>query len=1401
MKESRLTLTSQPRSGAVPRSHALFLPSHAPARVGISLLSALTVSGLMAMSAFSQSITPAADGTGTLVTVAGQTYHIEGGTQAGTNLFHSFQAFGLSSGEVANFLSNPTVVNILGRVTGGDPSIINGLIQVTGANSNLYLTNPAGLVFGAGASLNVNGDFVATTADRIGFEGGWFNAAGANNYATLVGTPNQFAFASQQPGAILNFGDLTTKGNVSLVGGTVLNQGKVVSTAGDVTIAAVPGERLVKVSQKGMLLSLEIPTTALTADIKPTDLPTLLTGSGATIGELPQDGDVVIAGEVQGEQVDLYAAGTVTPTDADLIQGDTRVIRFSEAGEDPDQAIFIDARADNPKALLFGAEAGTVAQIIARDENGVSVISEQLAVISESVGQLDSVAIVAEGNMGDVWLGNQWVRSENIANYRAQLQQWGDALTDNADLLLYSCFTALGATGEALVASIAQFTGADVAASVNATGSANYKADWTLETTVGEVEAANPFTTETLANWEGKLAIRTVDKTSSSGARSLRDALTDRAGGFGVPLAAGDTITFSLPNSNPIQLNRSIVWSTDNITIDGTDTSGANVTVDARGRDRIFEINANNATLENLTLQNGSISGSGGGILHTGNGLLTLDNATITNNVATVSGGGIYSANGNVTIHNSTITQNSVVGVSGDGGGLLSLSGDITLTNSTVANNSAADRGGGIRAFDGNVLLDQSNILSNSANGGGGIFSGGSGSSPTNGIVTLTDSTVAGNWSVSQGGGIASGGALTLTRSTVASNVSQGNGGGLYTFNGDITLTDATISSNAAHSSGGGLFAGGAIVTTNATIAFNVADADGDNVGDGGGVFLSSLQNHTLINTIIANNVDPGGQAADMQGDLSTSMVSHSLIQDTQGITGQVLSDGVNGNIIGQDPLLGPLADNGQSTLTHSLLPGSPAIGAGNPNPSPSPSPAPNPNPKSNPTGSVNIGAFNGVSITKSLKPTDSSTIANLDQAVDSAPESLQPSIFHDRLNQFFSNNQICAAIETIDRYHTQTLQQHLGQAVADRSLSCLEMQQQLPQDALMLSVVAQTDQLHLITVTAEGDPIHYRVPISQERVRTAVVELQQALTNPVLRKSDRFLASAQQLYQWLIEPVQSVLQAQGIGHILFNLDEGLQAIPLAALHNGEQFLIETYQTSLIPSLSLTPTHRPNLQDASVLALGIDVFNRIEPLPAVPLELAGIQQQFPKTLNLANEQVTVARLQQELQTTPRQIVHLATHGRFRPGQAADSFIRFWNDERLDLQRLQEMGWSESMVELLVLSSCQTALGDPAVEYGFAGLAVQAQVRSAIAGLWGANDTATMALMREFYRQLSLGQPKGEALRQAQLALLNGTVRLENKQLIEVEKNISLPQSLQGVDDYTFWHPYYWSAFTLIGNPW
>ncbi|HEY9711648.1 MAG TPA: filamentous hemagglutinin N-terminal domain-containing protein, partial [Oculatellaceae cyanobacterium] len=284
--------------------------------------------------AIAQPITPTADGTNTIVTPDGNRFDISGGTLSkdGANLFQSFQKFGLNAEQTANFLSHPEIRNILGRVTGGEASLINGLIQVTGGNSNLFLMNPAGIIFGTNARLNVPADFFATTATGIGFaENNWFNAFGSNDYANLIGTPSQFAFDLSQPANLVNAGNLTVSPgkNLTLLGGSTINTGQLTAPSGTITVAAVSGENVVRITQTGHLLSLEIkpPRTneGQQLPITPLDLPTLLTGTAGNLdtGLIP----------TSQHTVQLTNGVTVSPEGGTAIVSGTLNASTSTAGQ------------------------------------------------------------------------------------------------------------------------------------------------------------------------------------------------------------------------------------------------------------------------------------------------------------------------------------------------------------------------------------------------------------------------------------------------------------------------------------------------------------------------------------------------------------------------------------------------------------------------------------------------------------------------------------------------------------------------------------------------------------------------------------------------------------------------------------------------------------------------------------------------------------------------------------------------------------------------------------------------------------------------------------------------------------------------------------------------------------
>ena len=175
-------------------------------------------------------------------------------------------------------------------------------------------------------------------------------------------------------------------------------------------------------------------------------------------------------------------------------------------------------------------------------------------------------------------------------------------------------------------------------------------------------------------------------------------------------------------------------------------------------------------------------------------------------------------------------------------------------------------------------------------------------------------------------------------------------------------------------------------------------------------------------------------------------------------------------------------------------------------------------------------------------------------------------------------------------------------------------------------------------------------------------------------------------------------------------------------------------------------------------------------------------------------------LQAQRQQRPYGIIHLSTHGKFSPGALSKSYIQFF-DGKLQLDQLRKLGWNDPPVELVTLSACQTALGNREAELGFAGLAVLAGTKSALASLWQVGDEATTGLMVEFYQQLQTAPTKVEALRQAQLAMINGQVLIEANQLRWTGGSIRLPPALLSEVTATLSHPFHWAAFTLVGSPW
>jgi CHAT domain-containing protein len=338
-----------------------------------------------------------------------------------------------------------------------------------------------------------------------------------------------------------------------------------------------------------------------------------------------------------------------------------------------------------------------------------------------------------------------------------------------------------------------------------------------------------------------------------------------------------------------------------------------------------------------------------------------------------------------------------------------------------------------------------------------------------------------------------------------------------------------------------------------------------------------------------------------------------------------------------------------------------------------------------------------------------------------------------------------------------------------------------------------------LLLVPPQGKPIHRRIKAADKTNLTQTIQtFRNGLTNSE-SQPDEYLPAAQKLHQWLIDPIDADLRANNIDTLLFCMGTGLRSLPMAALHDGKKFLVERYNLALIPAFNLLD-HRPSkLAGSQLLAMGASEFQAQQPLPAVPLELTSIAQSWPGR-SLLNRDFTLENLTLERSRTAFGIIHLATHADISAQSAQDSYLQFW-DRPFLLTNMRGLNFRSPLVELLVLSACRTALGNAQAELGFAGLAVQSGAKAAIASLWAVSDSGSLVLMSEFYRALKTAPIKAEALGQAQRSMLRRQVTLKTAVLDRQRSSTPLPEALAQFKNSDLSHPYYWAAFSLIGNPW
>ncbi len=341
---------------------------------------------------------------------------------------------------------------------------------------------------------------------------------------------------------------------------------------------------------------------------------------------------------------------------------------------------------------------------------------------------------------------------------------------------------------------------------------------------------------------------------------------------------------------------------------------------------------------------------------------------------------------------------------------------------------------------------------------------------------------------------------------------------------------------------------------------------------------------------------------------------------------------------------------------------------------------------------------------------------------------------------------------------------------------ACLDVRQpsinEIDPHAAAIYPIVLDNSLEVILSVREQPLKHYRTKLDRDSQREIFQQVRQDL-NPIYRSSD-ILPSAQKLYDWLILPAENILQENKITTLVFILDRLLRSLPMAVLHDGNQYLIEKYQIALTPGLQLLPAKISEQSQLSILTGGLTQSRQGLPsLPEVAPEIEQISQIIPGNI-LLDREFTNSSVRAQLDQNSFSIIHLASYVQFS-SRANDTFVLTW-DARLDvnhLSKLLEKRHRKNAIKLLVLTAAQTVAEDARATLGLTGIALSSGSRSTVATLWSVRDRSTTNLMTEFYRLLAQHNiSQAEALRQAQISLLQ---------------------------DPQYQHPYYWSSFVLIGN--
>jgi filamentous hemagglutinin family protein len=1316
------------------------------------------------------------------------------GTVNGGNLYHSFSELNVpQSGVIFNTgnsaVNGADVRNIINRVTGDNPSAILGTIESRQAfpNANLYLMNPNGIVFGQNARLDIGGSFHATTGTGLGFDNGTFNVD-KNSLSFPSGDPKTIRFAIAKPAGIINQGNLAvdTGKSITFTGGSIINTGILTAPSGNIALTSVAGNSQVELRSPDAVLGLQV-----TANAVPTNW-------SGKITELPQLAELLTGKVPQADRVVVKADGSLAlvaspaPTDIAVTNGMSIVSGkidvsnpFSKGGLVGifgEKVGLVNAQI-NASGVLGG---GTV--LIGGDLQGKGIAPNAQYTYIDNKSIVD-VSALANGNGGKtiVWSdrttrffgtilakggllsgdggfvevsGKENLLYRGNVNTSASNGDFGTLLLDPTDITI---ITATGTTDD-MELSPNNPTAGDPAFSIFFTD--GIPSSFTISNSALNVATSNiilqaqndiningnlnitntnvGFTAQAGNNininnvnidlQEGNLTLRANDPAFASGIGSVN--ITNSV----IQTKGGN---FSIQGVNANLSNTTIRTSRFVSSV----ISNGNISINVTGNINAATSDQISGILLGLTGTSGAVNLNVGGNISVRQILSGADFSSNGNsgNIAIVAGGNFIASGALTSGNNGSGNGADIFIQSGEAidtsAAIVSSGLDIVLNTTANAGNIRFIANGDIRTTD---MASGITAFFSTGNGGSINLTSNSGSIFTSGLGTGTVGT-------GRSGDITVQARNSITTGTLASVSVQGNAGNIVLDPiGDIAVNGFILAS--------GLIQGGnvSISTTGGNIRVRdtiPASISGFSTGSCAGASICSA----------SNSGNSGGQISIQHGGLNPFTIGDSSINGTAGFVTTGSSTLALGTII---PVGNSSFTQGNVIVSPYGLPANTIVSSDE--------------------------SFNPPKVSVGLNTVDLET-QNLLEIRD---------VMKKEVDRFLKEENLEKAFDAIEKAYVSELGIFLGEDLKPPVLN-LDQARDMMSDAskrsgsvsALIYPIILNNRIEIMVIPPKGlgKPFHrYTNYANENEIITALTDYRASLRDT---ESLDYLEQGQKLYNWVMRPIDAQLQAMKIETVVFVMDSGLRVIPPAALHDGKQFLVERYASANIPSLRVTRLEDRDRKNSRVLAMGLtEAKEGLSALPTVEVEIRTISKQVLAGSGFLDRDFTIKNMQEQRGKANYGILHFATHGKFLEDRAKDSYIQFW-DSKLRSQQIPSLRFDQPVIEMLTLSACETAVGN---NLGISGLAVESGARSILASLWAVSDVGTAPLMISFYKAFPNALSKATALRQAQLDLLKGKVKIENNQIVGINgiPAIALPKGTGNVD---IKHPFFWSSFILVGN--